>query len=92
MTNGERAARIERQRGGRMRHDKDGMTYACPECDRGGNVYLRVADPDPRGETADKYDCRCEVCGAMFDVQVAVWWAGRRPVGSSRTGARGDGP
>jgi len=43
-------------------HDDPDLTYACPECDRGGVVYRRRQTVNAKGDAA----CRCDECGAEF--------------------------
>lgn len=46
----------------RLRHDRPGLTYACPACDRGGQLYERTGN----GNATDHPDrpFKCEHCGA----------------------------
>jgi hypothetical protein len=74
------------RRGGRLIHDTDDLTYACPECDEAGNVYERASRGDPRGIVTDGYDCRCHDCGARFDREAVVERECKR-----HTGGRGGG-
>lgn len=48
----------------RLRHDRPGMTYACPACDRGGGVYERAGNGNATDHPDRPY--RCEKCGVAF--------------------------
>jgi len=73
----------------RLKHDRPGLTFACPACDRGGQLYERTGN----GNATDHPDrpLRCENCG------VAVFYAIERPMknrsmGRQQTLADAQGP
>lgn len=44
-------------------HPEDGMVYACPACDRAGNLYRREGQSNAKDDS--KY--RCRECLTSFD-------------------------
>lgn len=50
----------------RLTHDDPSMTYACPCCNRGGNVYEREGN----GNACDDRPFRCQKCSDTFTVVI----------------------
>ena len=48
-----------------LRSDKEGYTIACPECDKGGNVYERQGNGNTHAGDADM-PYICGKCSATF--------------------------
>lgn len=52
----------------RLRHDDPDMTYACPCCNRGGNVYERTGNGHPTKDADRPF--RCQKCSDTFTVVI----------------------
>lgn len=49
----------------RIRHDDEGMTYACPECDHAGDIYHRAGNGNAYAGDPDA-PFVCHHCSATF--------------------------
>lgn len=52
----------------RLVNDKEGRVYACPECDKAGDITVRRADNTYAGDPDAPY--ACGKCSATFEEPV----------------------
>lgn len=68
----------------RLKHDRPGLTYACPACDRGGQLYERTGNGNATDHPERPF--KCERCGVA--VQYAIERAKKGSAGDKGIGQK----